>query len=62
MVETESTIINKEIVSGYGNNYQISVTYEIDGVTGYEATIKVSKQEFDRVEIGDLYTFERPAP
>ena len=62
MVETESTIINKEIVNSYGNKYRISVTYEIDGVSGYETTIEVIKSEFDQLEIGDTYTFKRSSP
>lgn len=60
MIETESTIVNKVAVDSY--NYQLLVTYEIDGVPGYEATIKVTKREFDQYQIGDTYTFKRPAP
>ena len=59
-IETESTIVNKVAVDSY--NYQLLVTYEIDGVPGYEATIKVNKKEFDSFKIGDTYTFERPGP
>ena len=59
-ITTDSTIVNKVAVDAY--NYQLLVTYEIDGVSGYEATIKVTKREFDRYQIGDTYTFKRPAP
>lgn len=61
-VNTKSTIVDKDIVDN--NQYYFYVTYKIDGMEGlFEATIKVSgKTEYDKYDVGDEYTFKRPAP
>ena len=63
-LETQSTIVRKEIKDG--NQYYFYVTYEavIDGIPGtFEASIKLpGRAEYERYNMGDKYVFWRPAP
>jgi len=61
MVETKSLIVDKEVKDG--NQYYFYVTYHIEGMDGtFDATIKVkNKTVYDQYDIGDEYTFDRPA-
>jgi len=63
-VDTESTIVRKEVKDG--NQYYFYVEYiaVIDGIEGsFTATIKLpNKAIYDRYEVGDKYVFKRPVP
>lgn len=62
LVETNSTIIRKDIIGD--NQYYFYVEYKIEGHEGtYEATIKLpNKKIYDSYKVGDTYVFERPVP
>lgn len=54
---TEGVIIRKEIIK---TNYYFIMEYKIENIEGYNAMINVSKDDYNKYDLNDLYKFKRP--